>query len=68
LEGDDSKTLEDYLKHAWLAWEQSLVEARKEVFGARSFGWMALSAIFDAVRQIEEHDVAESRSNRSREG
>lgn len=65
LEGDEDRTLEDYLKYAWLAWELSFVEAKKEKFGAKSFGWLALGAIFDAVKQIEEHDASELRSWRS---
>lgn len=65
LEGDDDRTLEDYLKNAWLAWELSFVEVSKEKFGAKSFGWLALGAIFDAMKQIEEHDASERRSQRS---
>lgn len=68
LEGDEDRTLEDYLKYAWLAWELSFVEAKKEKFGAKSFGWLALGVIFDAMKQIEEHDASELRSSRSRRG
>jgi hypothetical protein len=66
LEGDENRTLEDYLKYAWLAWELSFVEAKGEKFGAKSFGWLALGCIFDSMRQIEEHDASELRSLRSR--
>jgi RNA-dependent RNA polymerase len=66
LEGDDSRSLEDYLKYAWLAWELSFVEARKGIFGAKSFGWLALGGVFDAMKQVEEHDADELRSTRSR--
>lgn len=68
LEGDEDRTLEDYLKYAWLAWELSFVEVKREKFGAKSFGWLALGAIFDAMKQIEEHDASELRSLRSRRG
>ncbi|KAF9452610.1 RdRP-domain-containing protein [Macrolepiota fuliginosa MF-IS2] len=68
LEGDDNRTFEDYLKHAWLAWELSFVEAKKEKFGAKSFGWLALGAVFDAMKKIEEHDATELRSLRSGRG
>jgi len=68
LEGDEHRTLEDHLKYAWLAWELSFVEVAKENFGAKSFGWLALSAIFDAMKMIEDHDALELRSLRSRRG
>ncbi|KXN89871.1 RNA-dependent RNA polymerase 1 [Leucoagaricus sp. SymC.cos] len=68
LEGDEDRTLEDYLKYAWLAWELSYVEAKKEKIGAKGFGWLALGAVFDAMKQIEEHDASELRSLRSRRG
>jgi len=68
LEGAEHRTLEDYLKYAWLAWELSFVEATKEKFGAKSFGWLTLSAIFDAMKMIEDHDASELRSLRSRRG
>ncbi|KAJ3567357.1 hypothetical protein NP233_g6417 [Leucocoprinus birnbaumii] len=68
LEGDDDRTLEDYLKYAWLAYELSFSEAKRNKFGAKSFGWLALSSIFDAMKQIEEHDASELRSLGSRRG
>ncbi|KAF9450099.1 RNA-dependent RNA polymerase [Macrolepiota fuliginosa MF-IS2] len=54
LEGDGSKPAEDYLRDAWTAWNLSLVEKRRKMFGARAFGWVALGALFDAIQILEE--------------
>ncbi|KAG8912041.1 hypothetical protein FRC01_005331 [Tulasnella sp. 417] len=53
LEGDDEDftTLQRRLQVAWLAWRLS-VEQRK-TFGAKSFGFIALNAIFDGMRAID---------------
>ncbi|KAG8912062.1 hypothetical protein FRC01_005314, partial [Tulasnella sp. 417] len=53
LEADDEdfNTLERRLQVAWLAWRLS-VEQRK-TFGAKSFGFIALTAIFDGMRAID---------------
>ncbi|KAF8167941.1 RNA-directed RNA polymerase 2 [Crassisporium funariophilum] len=52
LAGDDEVSDEKSLERAWLAWELSV--AQDKTFGAQSFGWVALGAIFEAVKQIEE--------------
>uniref|UniRef100_A0A8H7YB62 RNA-dependent RNA polymerase n=1 Tax=Psilocybe cubensis TaxID=181762 RepID=A0A8H7YB62_PSICU len=51
LAGDDHTNDYEHLQRAWLAWE--LAVARKTTFGAHSFGWVALGAIFEAIRDIE---------------
>lgn len=43
-----------YLERAWMAWELSVT--RRKDFGAQSFGWVALGAIFDAIRELKESD------------
>lgn len=57
LTGDDSEGPHEDLERAWLAWRLAL--ARRNEFGAQSFGWVALGAIFEAIREIEveERDV-----------
>ncbi|EAU92881.1 RNA-directed RNA polymerase 2 [Coprinopsis cinerea okayama7 len=57
LEGSESDTEEDYLQRAWFAWLLSLDKGLE--FGARSFGWVTLGAVFDAIRQIEEREDRE---------
>jgi hypothetical protein len=54
LEGDESKPVERYLRDAWDAWNLSMTEIAKSRFGARGFGWVALGALFDAMRILEE--------------
>ncbi|KDR85157.1 hypothetical protein GALMADRAFT_233817 [Galerina marginata CBS 339.88] len=56
LAGDDSISYHESLQRAWLAWKLAwkLSVTRDEPFGAQSFGWVALGAIFEAIRQIEE--------------
>jgi RNA-dependent RNA polymerase len=52
IAGEDDTTLESPLERAWAAWQLSV--AKSESFGARSFGWIALGVIFEAVKDIEE--------------
>jgi RNA-dependent RNA polymerase len=42
----------DSLERAWVAWKVSLMKSKE--FGAKSFGWIALSGIFDAIKGIED--------------
>ncbi|KAH8822930.1 RNA-directed RNA polymerase 2 [Flagelloscypha sp. PMI_526] len=44
----------DGLQRAYLAWELSLKVMKDGIFGARSFGFVALGAIFEAIRDIED--------------
>jgi RNA-dependent RNA polymerase len=57
LAGDDTMTPREGLEQAWLAWQLSILE--HESFGGQSFGWIALGAIFEVIKEIEE---SESRS------
>jgi hypothetical protein len=52
LLGDEDLSLEDGLMRAWVAWELSSFDT----FGAKSFGWIALGGIFEAIKEIEERD------------
>ncbi|KIM48044.1 hypothetical protein M413DRAFT_22601 [Hebeloma cylindrosporum] len=45
-----------YLERAWMAWELSITQTQRKEFGAQSFGWIALGAIFDAIRELRESD------------
>ncbi|KAJ3544942.1 hypothetical protein NMY22_g2621 [Coprinellus aureogranulatus] len=54
LEGSEQDTEEDYLQRSWFAWQVALDKGRD--FGAQSFGWVALGAIFEAIRKIEERE------------
>jgi hypothetical protein len=58
LAGDDSVSAEESLTRAWIAWDFSASQRR---FGAMSFGWVALGAIFEAIKEIED----EGRSRRT---
>lgn len=51
LAGDDSIGADESLRRAWIAWEFSLSQ---ESFGAKSFGWIALGAIFEAIKEMED--------------
>jgi len=57
LWGDEDLPLEDALMRAWVAWEFSAIE--KNAFGAKSFGWVALGGLFEAIKDIEERDRLE---------
>jgi hypothetical protein len=56
LRGDVDVEVEAYLERAWMAWELSVRQTQRKEFGAQSFGWVALGAIFDAIREIESSD------------
>jgi hypothetical protein len=51
LTGDD-ESLYGALERAWVAWNLSLQKG--DIFGAMSFGWVALGGIFEAIKEIEE--------------
>lgn len=53
LSGDDDSD-EKSLERAWMAW--LLSRKKGKTFGAQTFGWIALGAIFEAIREIEERD------------
>lgn len=54
IEGDEGILPEASLERAWVAFRISNLE--QDAFGARSFGWMALREIFDAIKKIEESE------------
>ena len=58
LSGEDDP-FEKSLERAWMAWQFSYAAGKG--FGAQSFGWIALGAIFEAIRQIEEENSASVR-------
>ncbi|KAF5377659.1 hypothetical protein D9615_005257 [Tricholomella constricta] len=60
LAEDDDDDRKKYLERAWLAWKVSILERKS--FGGESFGWVALGAIFDAIKDIEDAQLEEARS------
>ncbi|KDQ63790.1 hypothetical protein JAAARDRAFT_120957 [Jaapia argillacea MUCL 33604] len=54
ISGDDDTTLYEQLERAWLAWRIAI--AGQERFGAKSFWWITLGLVFDAVKDLEEED------------
>jgi hypothetical protein len=57
LLGDEDLPLERGLMRGWVAWELSAIHA----FGAKSFGWVALGGVFEAIKDIEERDEGSTR-------
>ncbi|OCH96496.1 RdRP-domain-containing protein [Obba rivulosa] len=51
---DEDIRAEQLLSRAWIAYR--LADLEGDTFGARSFGWIALSVIFDAIKEIEEDE------------
>ncbi|KAL1748886.1 RNA dependent RNA polymerase-domain-containing protein [Schizophyllum fasciatum] len=54
MAGDDDDIPEVPLHRAWLAWQLAWRKRKQKLFGAQSFGWVAMGAIFEAVKEIEE--------------
>ncbi|KZT74711.1 RdRP-domain-containing protein [Daedalea quercina L-15889] len=54
ISGPDGTPSETSLERAWVAYKVALIQG--DYFGARSFAWVALGEIFDAIRDIEEED------------
>ena len=52
LAGEDDVPLTKRLRRAWIAFRVATL--KEDQFGAQSFGWLALGAIFDAIKEIEE--------------
>lgn len=59
IAGGDTVPLESSLQRAWIAYRLASMEG--EVFGARSFAWIALGSIFDAIKDIEDEAPQVSR-------
>lgn len=51
------------VERAWVAYRIALIQ--DDAFGARSFAWVALGALFDAIKAIEEseEDLPSTRAN-----
>lgn len=60
--GDEDSTLEEHLERAWLSYKLAMAE--RDTFGAKSFIFVALGGIFEAIKEIEEEDKEELRSRR----
>jgi len=54
LAGEEEGEAEDWLLRAWVAWEIS--RELDDNFGAKSFGWVALGAFFEAAKEIDERE------------
>lgn len=54
IEGDEGILPEMSLERAWIALRISNLE--QDAFAAKSFGWIALGEIFDAIKRIEESE------------
>ncbi|CCM00938.1 uncharacterized protein FIBRA_02985 [Fibroporia radiculosa] len=54
ISGDDDTPAEESLRRAWIAYKVALIDP--DYFGARSFTWIAMGEIFDAIRDIEAED------------
>ncbi|KAL1732044.1 RNA dependent RNA polymerase-domain-containing protein [Schizophyllum commune] len=54
MAGDDDDIPEVPLHRAWLAWQLAYQKQKQKLFGAQSFGWVAMGAIFEAVKEIED--------------
>ncbi len=59
LSGDDDVPSAESLRRSWIAYRLANMEG--DIFGARSFGWIALGGIFDAVKEIEDEERTLSR-------
>ncbi|PIL32055.1 RNA-dependent RNA polymerase [Ganoderma sinense ZZ0214-1] len=58
IAGDDHILPDESLYRAWVAYRLAVTE--HTTFGARSFAWIALSGIFDAIKEIEEEERSTS--------
>ena len=59
IAGDDEVPSEQSLQRAWVAYRVANIE--HNTFGARSFSWVALGCIFDAIKEIEAEERTASR-------
>ena len=54
IAGEDGIPPNKRLERAWVAFKLAVLEGRYETFAARSFAWVALSEVFDAIKAIEQ--------------
>lgn len=59
IAGDEEMPSGESLRRAWGAYR--LANLICDSFGARSFAWIALGNIFDAIKEIEEEERTVSR-------
>ncbi|VDC02938.1 unnamed protein product [Peniophora sp. CBMAI 1063] len=52
LAATEEEPLSTGLRRGWAAWQLSLAEHK--LFGAKTFGWVALGSIFDTMKEMEE--------------
>jgi RNA-dependent RNA polymerase len=52
IEGGDEVVIKDWANRAWTAWRVSLT--KKDLFGGKSFGWIALRAIFEVINELDD--------------
>lgn len=52
ISGEEGTLPEKSMERAWVAFRVALLEG--DIFGARSFAWIAMGEIFDAIKVIEE--------------
>lgn len=56
IAGEDGILPTKTLERAWVAYRLAVLESEYETFGVRSFAWVALSQVFDAIKVIEQAD------------
>ncbi|KAJ6509230.1 RNA-directed RNA polymerase 2 [Mycena vitilis] len=68
LLGDDDVSWGECLTRGWLSFELAieLANGQHKTFGAHSFVWIALGAIFEALKELEEESKASRSSYRRR--
>lgn len=59
LSGDEDTDHFEHLYRAWLGLK--LAFAHKKTFGAQSFAWITLGAVFEAIREIEDDEEKSSK-------
>ncbi|KAJ8088563.1 hypothetical protein PM082_022636 [Marasmius tenuissimus] len=68
LEGDDDVLPGECLQQAFFAWRfaRYLCSKSKPQFGARSFWWVTLGAVFEGVKEIEQEMVYQHKQDARR--
>jgi hypothetical protein len=56
FEGDKDSPIRDWVNRSWMAWSISIRNTNTHVFGAKSFGFLALRSLFDAIKELEQYD------------
>ena len=53
LEGDEELPIKDWVNRSWTAWKISVM--KDGVFGSKSFGFIALRGLFEAIKVLEDN-------------